>query len=267
MVLRNPREGRNGIEPENIIEAVDPRSGKVLCSCTVQEEYKSGLFPERPHHVRLDIEGKCASMESLLGAAMARAIVMCAGKRSESLIYAACPVENDTLLNMLVQLGFRNTDGFDRMYARLPVETETKLPMGSVIIHDTLEDAQEQRYFLDRYNEINNTEYDHTWLRELRSRNGFRRILCVAPTGMVAEVIVWIDDECGVVEFFDTARRWQQMGVGRYMLALACQYAQNSGCTAACADIRRSIKGPVSVLDAAGFNIVEKLVHYPTIEL
>ncbi len=268
MFLRNPREGRDGLEPENIIEAVDPRTGNVVASCSVHNEFLKSLYPDRPFQIRLEFGGASSDIDSLLGAAIARARSLCAAQEDQALIYAPCSIDDLDLFDVLLQYGFGDKDGLDRMYANLPLnETSDKPPMGTVIIHDKLEDPQEQRYFLDRYNEIYGTAHDGIWLNELKNREGFRRLICVAPTGMVGEIVVWFDGECGVIEFFNTARRWRRKGIAAYMLNLACQYIHNSGCKSACADVRASIPYACKVLRNSGFDIVERIIHYPTIEL
>jgi len=267
MILRNPREGREGQSPENIFEAVEPRSGEVVSSCIVCEEKREMLYPERPYHIRLDIDGDTAAMDSLMGASLARARAMCSAQNSGAMIYAPCAADDALLLDVLTQYGFRNDDGLVRMYAKLPAAEDARLPMGCVVVHDKLEDIQEQRYFLGRYNEIYGAEMDTLWLGEIRRRPGFRRLLTVAPTGMAGEILVWLDGDCGVIEFFDTARRWRNMGVAKYMLNLAMQYIHNSGAKAACADVRLTMSAAVNSLRSAGFSGEERLMHYPRIEL
>lgn len=267
MILRNPREGREGQTPDNIFEAVEPRTGEVVSSCIVYEEPRSALYPERPYHVRLMIEGDTGALDALMGASLAKARAMCAARRENALIYAPCQSSDKKLLDALEQYGLHNDDGLERMYAALPAKCDAQLPMGCVVVHDKLEDSQEQRYFLDRYNELYGVEMDSVWLGELRHKPGFRRLLTVAPTGMVGEVLVWFDGDCGVVEFFNTARRWRNRGVAKYMLGLACQYIHNSGLKAACADVRLSIPGAVRTLESAGFKIEQRLIHYPCIKV
>ena len=267
MFLRNPIESKNGIEPENIIEYVEKRSGRIVASCTVNEEVYNELFPDCPFHIRLDIEGDRGCIDGLMGAALARARSICAEKNTHARIYVPCAMDDEEMLDILAAYGFRNDDGIDRMYANLPLGNEPKAPMGAVVLHDKLEDAQEQRYFIDRYNSICGTGHDHKWLNDIISRRGFRRILSVAPTGMVGEIIVWFDGECGVIEFFDTAKRWREMGVAQYMLKLACQYIHNSGCKSAAADVRAAVPAAKHVLAKSGFDIVERIVHYPFIEV
>ena len=77
MMLRNSREGFGGQAPENAFEMIDERSGAVLGSCVATPEERSGLFPERPYHVRLDLSGDESVLYKLLGAALARARALC----------------------------------------------------------------------------------------------------------------------------------------------------------------------------------------------
>lgn len=267
MILRNPREGSNGHAPENIFEAVEPRSGEVVGCCTVSEEIRPLMFPDRPYQVRLDIQGDEATLDTLLGASLARARALCSAQNERSRIYASCDPADEALLDTLRQYGFRDNDGLMRMRVRLPRYIEARQPMGCVVVHDKLEDPQEQRYFLERYNELYGADMDMIWLNSLIRREGFCRILTVAPTGMAGEVLVWHQDGCGVVEFFNTARRWRDMGVASYMLSLACKYLYEKGCREAVSDVRARMPVARHILERSGFQPDELLVRYPGIDV
>ena len=267
MILRNPREGMHGISPENIFEAVEPRSGSVVGRCVVSEEVRPLMFPERPYQVRLDFEGEDETLDTLLGASLARARALCSAQKESARIYAGCDPEDAELLDTLRQYGFRDNDGLMRMRVRLPRYIDAKQPMGCVVVHDRLEDAQEQRYFLERYNELYGADMDMAWLNSLTKRDGFCRILTVAPTGMAGEVLVWQDNGCGVIEFFNTARRWRGMGVASYMMALACRFLNEKGCREAVSDVRARMPIARHVLEKSGFQPDRLIMRYPGIDV
>lgn len=267
MILRNPREGSQGNAPENIFEAVEPRSGDIVGCCTVTEEFRPLMFPDRPYQVRLDMRGGEETLDRLLGASLARARVLCAAHKEKARIYASCDPADTALLDTLRQYGFRDNDGLMRMRVYLPRYIEAKQPMGCVVVRDKLEDSQEQRYFLERYNELYGVDMDMAWLSSLTKRSGFCRILTVAPTGMAGEVLVWQENGCGVVEFFDTARRWRDMGVASYMLSLACEYLFENGCREAVCDVRARMTVARHVLEKSGFQPDELIARYPGIDL
>lgn len=267
MILRNPREGIQGAAPENIFEAVEPRSGSVLGRCIVTEEVRPLMFPDRPYQVRLDIDGSDETLDTLLGASIARARALCTAQKEAARIYAGCDPEDAQLLDTLRQYGFRDNDGLMRMRAKLPGYIDARQPMGCVVVHDRLEDAQEQRYFLERYNELYGADMDLAWLNSLAKKDGFCRILTVAPTGMAGEVLVWREGSCGVIEFFNTARRWRNMGVAGCMLALACRYMREKGCTEAVCDVRARMPIARHVLENAGFSPDSLIMRYPGIDV
>lgn len=267
MILRNPREGMQCVAPENIFEAVEPRSGNVMGRCIVTEEFRPLMFPDRPYQVRLDIDGGDETLDTLLGASLARARALCSAQKEAARIYAGCDPADSALLDTLRQYGFRDNDGLMRLRMRLPGYIDAKLPMGCVAVYDRLEDVQEQKYFLERYNELYGSDMDMAWLSTLRKKEGFCRILTVAPTGMAGEVVVWREDNCGVVEFFNTARRWRDMGVAGCMLALACRFMKEKGCDEAVCDVRARMPIARHVLEKTGFEPDVLIMRYPGIDV
>lgn len=267
MILRNPRGKNDGVLLENVFEAVEPRSGDVYGTCTVTEERLPLMFPDRPYHVRLDISGADEALDMLLGAAFARARAMCVAQAEPARIYASCAPEDADMLARLRNYGFRDNDGLVRMRGALTHMETPKLPMGCVVVQDSLEDVREQRYFLERYNGIYGECRDARWLAELTARNGFRRILTVAPTGMAGEVALWLDGDCGVIEFFDTARRWRNIGVARCMISLACTYLMENGAREAVVDVRAKTPYARRTLESAGLAADALLRRYPGVDI
>lgn len=268
MMLRNSREGLGGQAPENAFEMIDERSGAVLGSCVATPEERSGLFPERPYHVRLDLSGDESVLYKLLGAALARARALCAADGRPARIYAHCAPEDQKTLAILKECGFRDDDGLVRLTARTPLKGfPAKAPTGCVVVQDALEDEREQRYFMERYEEFTGKSLSLSQLEAMIHREGFRRILTVAPTGMAGEVLVWKDGHRGVVEFFDTARRWRNLGVAGYMLKLAFEYLQSLDAWELRADVRAKAPYALHTLERVGLVQTELLERYPGIDL
>lgn len=267
MMLRNPREEYRGQAPENVFLAVDERSGEKMGACVITEEDNPSMYPQRPHQVRLDIEGSRDTLDSLMGAALARARALCAQSGKPSRIYAVCGAEDETLLGDLREYGFRDNDGIVRMRAVLPVRSTFKAPTGCVVVRDRLEDAQEQRFFLERYNELFNTDHDLKWLTDFMQRENFLRTLTVAPTGMAGEIVTWNDAGEGVVGFIQTARRWRHMGVAKYMISLGCESISALGITGIRADIRARMPYMLKTMEKAGFYQDSLVIRYPGIDL
>lgn len=267
MILRNPRDGREGLPGENVFEAVEPRTGEVLGSCAVYEEYHELMFPDRPYQVRIRIDAADEYIDTLLGAAFARARALCAAQDSPARIYADCDPGDGSMLALLRQYGFRDNDGLLRMRRLLPCILPYNLPTGCVVVNDSLEDPKEQRYFLERYNELYGDSKDMTWLSQMRAHPDFRRILTVAPTGMAGEILVWKDGYTGVIGFFDTARRWRNMGVAGCMLALACKYLADVRAVDVIADVRAKMPYARRTLEKAGFEQDSLICRYPGIDI
>ncbi len=267
MMLRNPRDGANGQPPENVFQAVDERSGAILASCVIASEMKPTLYPGRPHQVRLEFEGGKDAIDPLVGAALARAREMCIAQKLPARIYARCAPDDEALFELLRPYGFRDNDGIVRMRKNLPVRNAFKPPTGCVVVKDALEDPQERKYFLERYNELFGVEYDGQWLREFTDAPGFLRILTVAPTGMAGEVVVWRADGFGQIGFLQTARRWRHMGVAKYMLGLACDAISEMGLRVARADVRARIPYILSTMEASGFYQETLVTRYPGVDV
>lgn len=267
MMMRNPRDGLKGQPPENAFQMVDERSGMVAGSCVVAEELRPGMFPDRPHLVRMDIEGENECLDRLLGASLARAKALSVASNMPSRIYVNCAPDDSETLELLKQFGFKDNDGVLRMRMRLPTFIDAKAPMGCVLVEDQLDDPQEQGYFLERYNALYGENRDLKWLSGVIGHGNFTRILTVAPTGMAGEILLWVENSVGVIFFFDTSRRWRRMGVAKYMIAQACRYARELGAESICADVRALLVPAMRTVESCGFRQDELLVRQPGIDV
>ena len=105
------------------------------------------------------------------------------GEKAPARIYAACPPEDEWLLAALEQYGFQDNDGLVRMeldYERLP---ETHMPAGCVLVEDELTDAEERRFFLERYNQLFQSARDEEWLDEYTAAEAFAASSAFPPPG------------------------------------------------------------------------------------
>ena len=153
------------------------------------------------------------------------------------------------------------------MQLRLPAALDAKAPAGCAVVYDQLDDPLEQKYFLERYNQLFNTDHDLAWLHQFIDRRDFMRILTVAPTGMAGEVLIWREGYSGIIGYVQTAKRWRRLGVGTYMLSLACDVFEQQSLYCAEANIRARFPHMLKLMSGSGFTQSELLMRYPGIDV
>ena len=265
MILRHAREQVDGQRTENCFEAIDERSGKMLGSCTIYVQENENLFPNRPVRIYIDITGDPAP-DALLGAAVARAKEIAAKFKRPARIFTQVEPDDEIRLASLTALGFRDSDGLVDMQRKLPYVYGVNLPAGCVTVVDDLDDPIEQKYFLERYNQLYLEENDFEWLQELRSHKEFKRILIVAPTGMCGEAVIWHEGKKGVVFWLHTARKWRRKGIAHALLDLACKEFTRCDIDFASAEIQVRIPNLLKVMEASDFKQSRLVMRYPGVD-
>ena len=266
MMLKHSREPVAGQPIENTFLAVDERTGSQLGACTIYCDDNPVLYPSRPFQVRLQLEGSPIP-DALLGAAVARAREICTESRKFCRLYTRCDPDDEQMLESLLPMGFKDNDGLVKLQLRLPLACDYKLPAGCVVVKDDLSDPMEQKFFLERYNELYNTAHDFSWLRSFIDREGFTRILTVSPTGMAGEILIWRESYAGIIGYIQTAKRWRRMGVGSCMLGLACEEFEKAGLFVAEANVRARIPHVLRMMEKMGFKQSELLMRYPGLDI
>ena len=266
MLLRHPREPIDGQPIENIYQAFDDVTGSVVSSCIVYSDDNPALFPARPLQVRLQLDGEPLPDE-LLGAAFARARAICAESGKFARIYTRCDPDDEITLDALRPMGFKDNDGLVKLQLKLPCTADYRLPTGCVVVRDDLSDPMEQKFFLERYNELYNTDHDYEWLRSYIDRPGFTRILTVSATGMAGEILIWKENHIGIIGYIQTAKRWRRMGVGCCMLGLACEEFEKVDLMAAEASVRVRVPHILRTMEKMGFKQTELLMRYPGLDI
>ena len=105
-------------------------------------------------------------------------------------------------------------------------------------------------------------------MEEYAAADGFRRILCVAPTGLAGELTCWREDGgVGRIGDLHAARRWRNMSVGRHLLRLAGEYFEDEGVEVVVADARARIPMLLRTLESAGFCQTSLLMRYPGVDI
>ena len=261
-MLRHAREPVDGQPIENTFLDIDDHTGERLGACTIYCDENAALFPARPFQVRLQLEGDPLSPQ-LLGASIARGREICAASGKLSRLYTRCAPDDDALMENLAALGFQDNDGLVRLQLRLPLQADFRLPTGSVVVRDDLSDPAEQKFFLERYNELYNTEHDFEWLHSYIDRDGFTRLLTVSPNGIVGEVLLWREKEIGIIGYIQTSKRWRHMGVGSCMIGLACAECERQKLYCVEANARARIPYVLKLFEKMGFRQEELLMRYP----
>lgn len=266
MMLRNAKEPVDGQPIENTFVCVDEQTGKVMNACTIYTDDNPVLFPARPFQVRLQLDGDPLPDE-LLGASIARARAIAVNSGKFARVYTRCDPDDENIIEALKPMGFRDNDGLVRMRIQLPCEADYRLPAGCVVVRDDLSDPMEQKFFLERYNELYNTDHDFEWLRSFIDREGFMRILAVSPTGMAGEVLIWQEEYAGIIGYIQTAKRWRRMGVGSCMLGLACEEFEKRHLFIAESSLRVRIPHVLRMMEKMGFKQAELLMRYPGLDI
>lgn len=266
MMLRHAREPVDGQPVENTFLAIDERTGEQMGACTIFCDDNPNLYPARPYQVRLQLDGDPIP-DRLLGAAVARARELCAASGQACRLYTRCAPDDEALLDSLLLLGFKDNDGLVKMSLRLPALQEYRLPAGCTVVMDDLSDPLEQKYFLERYNQLYNTDHDFAWLQSYIQRDSFKRILVISATGMAGEILIWRERHCGVIGYMQTARRWRRLGVGTSLVGLACQEFSKMHLYSAEANVRARIPYVLKLMEKLGFNQSELLMRYPGVDI
>lgn len=266
MILRHEKEPIDGQPIENTFCAIDERSGEVLGSSVIYTDYNPTLYPVRPLQVRIQLDGSDVP-DTLLGATIARAREICVDSGEFSRIFVHCSPNDTALMERLEPFGFQDNDGLVRMQLRLPAPRSFKAPAGCAVVYDNLSDPLERKYFLERYNKLYNADRDLAWLSQFIDRPDFMRILTVAPTGMVGEILIWRESYSGVIGYIQTSKRWRRLGVASYMISLACEVFEQQDLYCAEANIRVRYPHMLKLTSGIGFTQSELLMRYPGIDI
>lgn len=266
MILRHAREPLDNQPIENSFEAIDERSGAQLGGCTIFVHENPELFPNRPVRIYMEIQGEPAP-DALLGASVARAKEIAQECGAPSRIFTQVEPSDEARMASLAALGFRDTDGLVCMRRELYTEATPALPIGCVVVKDDLDDPIEQKFFLERYNQLYNENYDFEWLQDLRANDHFQRILIVAPTGMAGEAITWHENGVGRINWLFTARKWRNKGVAKCLLELACAEFCSAGLRRAECEVQARIPGMLRLMESAGFRQAELILRYPGMDI
>ena len=170
-------------------------------------------------------------------------------------------------MTSLAALGFMDSDGLVRMRRELPAPDPEELPYGCVLVRDELDDPIEQKYFLERYNQLFSESRSFDWLQEFRARDGFGRILIVSQAGMVGEIIHWKENASGVIGWLHVAKKRRHKGIAQRLIELACADMYDSDIFRVEAEIQARVPNLLRTMEKAGFRQSELIYRYPGIDI
>ena len=266
IMIRHERAPVDGQPIENTFCAIDGTSGMVLGSSVIYTDLNPMLYPARPLQVRIQNEGS-ELPDKLIGATIARARQICSEAGEYARIFTRCAPDDYLTIKLFEPFGFEDNDGLICMRRQLPSETNVKLPSGCAVVYDDLKDSIERKYFLDRYNQLFNTEHDMNWLDQFIYRDQFMRILTVAATGIAGEILIWREENKGVIGYVQTSKRWRRFGVAAYMVQLACEALEQLGLQYVETNIRARYPHVLKLLTKSGFEQAELLMRYPGVDI
>lgn len=266
MKIRHATQTDEGTAVENTFVAYDDLEN-CLGEADVSEYMRDMLCPSRPHHLKVRVDCEEEAMDALLGAATARAMLLARGNAAAARIYAQCGAEDTLFMRALTAQGYKDDDALIRMRRPLRRGPIVKpLPAGCVIVRDYLIDETESRFFLERHNAVFAENRDMAYLRELKQKPNFARLLAVAPGGLAGELITWSDGAAGVVGVVETPPAWQKKGVASYLMEQARMYWLSKGLSTAYFDVWTRLTGAMRLAATSGFRPAEVICRYPGID-
>lgn len=268
MKIRHLGSDPAGRDIENTFVAYDDLGGE-LGFATVTQVMRDMLFPGRPHQLLIQTDCETEALDALLGAATARAMLLARLKPgTPARIFTECRPDDEARMNALESQGYRDDDGLIRMHRPLRRGPIVKpQPKECVIVRDYLIDETEGRYFVERYNAMFSTRMDEDWLKGLKQRPNFARLLAAAPDGLAGELVTWSDGAAGVVGVIQTPPHWQRKGVASYLMEQARNYWVDRGLSEAYFDVWTRLTGAMRLAATSGFRPEGMLKRYPGIDI
>jgi GNAT superfamily N-acetyltransferase len=268
VIIRHSSDPMEGLAPEDTFVAYDDLEDE-LGEATVQSNMADMLCPRRPHLLLIRAKCQPEARDALLGAATARALKLARSEENAAArIYTECPPEDQELMGILTTLGYEDNDGLLRMRRVIQKGPVVKpFPAGCTLVRDHLDDEDERRFFLERYNAMFSRNRDAAWLNGIRAKPDFLRLLVVSPDGLAGELLIWTEGGQGVVGIVQTTPSWQRKGVGSYLVDCARSHWARLGVREAYFDVWTRLTGAVRLAATSGFRPDEMLMRYPGIDI
>lgn len=215
--------------PGNAFVLVDDLENH-LGKCWIEEYHLAQQLPERPLEVRLCYEALSPALDDsgrrqLLGTAFARAMLLVSQRKENARIYAECRASDTQQLELLTGIGLVN----DEMIVSMKREMDGSVkavtpPKGCILVCDRLADEKERRFFIDRQKKVFGRANADEWLEEILAERGMKRMMLINDSGLVGELVCWVENGCGVIGMVYTAPAWRRMGAASYLMESARHY-------------------------------------------
>jgi len=257
-----------GLDIRNTFIAYDDL-GAPLGTADVTEVMRDMLFPRRPHQLLVRTDCEIEALDALIGAATARAMQLAREKPgTPARLFTECAPDDERRMRALEIQGYIDDDGLIRMHRPLRRGPIVKpCPKDCVIVRDYLIDETESRFFIERYNAMFGAERDESWLKALKQRSNFARLLAVASDGLAGELVTWSDGGAAVVGVIQTPPHWQKKGVASYLMEQARNYWLDRGLDEAYFDVWTRLSGAMRLAATSGFRPSGMLTRYPGIDI
>jgi hypothetical protein len=252
----------------NAFTAMNER-GEVIGTATVTEMMMPHVFPDRPHHLFVEVDADEESMDALISAVTARSIFLARSKPDvPAHIYTECAAQDERKLEILRTLGYRDEDALVRMWRALSSGPVIKpMPLGCTYVRDALEDESERAYFLKRFNALFAQNLTEKVLQNLRATDGFQRLMLVNASGLMGEMLLWHEGDTGVVGSIETNVAYRKSGVAGYLMELAREYWTERGVRAARFDVWTRLDAAERLAASSGYKRVEVLCRRPGLDI
>ena len=252
---------------ENKYVALDEHDVKIGY-CSVARKQLERIFPDAPTQYIIKVKCNDECRDLLFGAAVTRARLIAMKESEPCRIYADMDAGDQKGLEVIRALGFTGSDGINRMTRRVTDERiSLPVPVHCTIVRDFLENEEERKKCLKRYNECFGEDCDMAWLRKLSQKRDFVRILMVSPSELCGEVMVWSQGYTGVIGIIQVARAWRRKGVGSYLIEDARKYFASIGLRDMTFDVWLSSPGCLPLAKKCGFRRGEMIRVYPGLEM
>jgi GNAT superfamily N-acetyltransferase len=259
MIIKRANDNRYVAEDEN---------GRQIGSCAVIRQVQPRIFPDRPvqYVIRVKCTDECRDL--LYGAAVTRARILASKETEPCRVYADIDASAKEDIELIQALGFHVRDGIMRMRREVTDErVSVPAPPSCTIVRDFLENPEELKKCLRRYNECFGVNYNESWLENIASMPDFARILMVSPEGLCGEAMVWSRGDTGVVGIIQTARAWRRQGVATYLMEDARKYFSSLKLKHMTFDAWVLAPGCVPLARKCGYRKGEMLTIYPELRM